>query len=451
MPDTPAPTARTVALGQLLRVEADGAFVARVAGRVAGGAQEAPPDVARRASDYVAGVTRQRRWLDFLLAGVVSRPLGELDLPVLQILRIGAYDLVVRRTPPHAAVSEAVSLARAEVHAGAAGLVNGALRALARRLGALPEPNSGDAADDLATRFSHPTPLVCGWLAAFGEAATRALLDHDNRAPVFGLRATAAARLPAGPEQDVACEAFRQSVLALGGAAEPSRWLGDFVTTQTLQPVLRAGFARDGACAVQDEAAGLVVRALDPRPGERVLDAAAAPGGKAVYAALLGAEVVALDVNRAKTRLVEKAALAQGVDLTAVAGDLRTWSDRGGFDAVLLDAPCSGTGVLAKRADLRWNQSEARTAELLALQDTLLDAAARHVRPRGRLVYATCSVERVENDDRVTAFLARHAGWRLDAVGDRVPPETADGMVFRALPHLHGTDGAFAARLVRGD
>ena len=437
-------TARDVAFGHLLRVESDGAFVSRVAGRA--DRTETSPDVARRASDYVAGVTRQRRWLDFLLSHVVSRRLETLDPPLLQILRIGAYDLAVRGTPPHAAVSEAVDLARREVHAGAVGLVNGVLRALARRLGALPEPATGDAADDLAVRHSHPTPLVRGWLAAFGDEATRALLAHDNRAPVYGLRVTAAART--GADAPAEREAFRLAVAALGTAAEASRWLGDFVTTQALQPVLRAGFARDGVCAVQDEAAGLVVRALGSGPGERVLDAAAAPGGKAVYAALRGAAVTALDVNRAKTRLVAQAAAAQHVDVAAVAGDLLTWTPDAPFDAVLLDAPCSGSGVLAKRADLRWSLSPARTAALTETQDALLDAAARHVRPGGRLVYSTCSVEASENDDRVAAFLARHAGWRLDPVGDRVPAAMADGPVYRALPHVHGTDGAFAARLV---
>lgn len=456
--DPSAPSAREVALGHLLRVEADGAFVARVAGRADRADGGAAPDVSRRASDYVAGVTRQRRWLDFLLSHVVSRPLDQLDPPLLQILRLGAYDLVVRRTPAHAAVSETVGLARGAVHAGAVGLVNGVLRALARQLASLPEPATGDVADDLAVRFSHPTALVHGWLAHFGESATRALLDHDNRAPVYGLRVTAASRAGADPSagsgQAAAAErdAFRAEAVALGATVGPSRWLDDFVTTQTLQPVLRAGWVGDGRCTVQDEAAGLVVRALDPRPGERVLDAAAAPGGKAVYAALRGASVVALDVNRAKTRLVAQSALAQGTAaVEAVAGDLRTWdaADGGGFDAVLLDAPCSGTGVLAKRADLRWSLSPERTADLVRLQDDLLDAAARHVRPSGRLVYATCSLERAENEGRVEAFLARNAGWRLDPVDDRVPPEMADGVFYRALPHVHRTDGAFAARLVR--
>ena len=220
-----------------------------------------------------------------------------------------------------------------------------------------------------------------------------------------------------------------------------------------LQPVLRAGLLAEGACAVQDEAAGLVVRVLDPQPGEAVLDAAAAPGGKAVYAAQrMGAgRLVALDVSEAKTALVAKAAQAQGVaDLVeTVAADLTAWTPPRPFDRVLLDAPCSGTGVLAKRADLRWNRQPGDLRDLAALQDRLLDAAAGAVGPGGLLAYSTCSVEAEENDDRVRAFLDRHPDFAVEPVGDRVPRPMRDGDVYRALPHVHGTDGAFAVRLRR--
>ena len=130
-------------------------------------------------------------------------------------------------------------------------------------------------------------------------------------------------------------------------------------------------------------------------------------------------------------------------------GDLTTWADPDGFDRVLLDAPCSGTGVLSKRADLRWRRSPSDLEDLAALQDRLLDAAAGHVRPGGLLVYATCSIEPEENDDRVAAFLSRQSGFALEPVGDAVPPDLEDGGVYRALPHRHHTDGAFAARLRR--
>lgn len=437
-----APSARALAVQRLLRVEDDGAFVARLSER------NVSPEVARRASDYVAGVTRQRRRLDFLIDQFYRGDIEGLDPALLQVLRVGVYDLLVRETKPHAAVNEAVETAKRLLHKGAAGLTNGVLRAVERadRTGRLPEPDTGDEADDLAVFHSHPTWLVRRWLEAWGRDATARLLEANNAVPRYALRVTA------GTDG-------RDALLArledLGADPEPSAWLDDFVTVGRLQPVLRGGLLEEGVCAVQDEAAGLVVRALDPQAGEAVLDAAAAPGGKAVYAALRmenQGRVTALDVSEAKTALVREAAERQGGTIVEpVAGDLTEWSPPAPFDRVLLDAPCSGTGVLAKRADLRWNLAPERLDELAALQDRLLDAAARHVRPGGLLVYSTCSIEAVENDERVSSFLARHPDFALEPVGERVPEPMRDGDVYRAVPHVHGTDGAFAARLRRSD
>lgn len=442
MPDAPDLTARLLAVQRLLRVEDDGAHVARLADG------SHPPEVSRRAVDFVAGVTRQKRWLDFVLAAFVRGRLQDLDPELLQVLRIGAYDLLIRETAPHAAVNEAVETAKAVLHRGAGSLTNGVLRALdrARRAGTLPQPSSGDLADDLAVQFSHPTWTVRRWLDAWGEDATRAFLAASNAPATFTLR------LMGGADARAAVTA---RLADLGVTASPSPWADDFVEVDRLQPILRSGLLDEGTVAVQDVAAGLVVHVLAPQPGERVLDAASAPGGKAVYAALrMGdeGEVAALDVSEAKVGLIAGAARRHGLSsIRPVKADLTTWDGDSAYDRVLLDAPCSGTGVLGKRADLRWRRSPEALAELTDLQDRLLDAAAAHVRPGGVLVYSTCSVEAEENDDRVTAFLARHPGYSLDPVGTLVPAALVDGDVYRALPHAHGTDGAFAARLRRSD
>jgi 16S rRNA (cytosine967-C5)-methyltransferase len=437
--------ARHRALHRLLRVEEQGAFVSRVS----------PDDTdlddareERQAADYVAGITRLRRWLDFLVDHFYQGEAARMEPALRQCLRIGLYDLLVLETPPHAAVHEAVELAKRAVRPGAGAVVNGILRSVIRQRGELPEPSTGRAVRDLAVQYSQPNWVVRRWLDQFGADEARALLAAANERPTYALRVNTRRRQRG---------AFGEMLDEVGVAWEPSPYLDDFVRVAQLQPVLRAGWLEDGTCAVQDEAAGLIVRLLDPRPGETVIDAAAAPGGKAVYAAIRmddRGSLLAIDVNASRVDLVRRAAEAHGLSIVAThAADLRELAaqpDAPLADRVLLDAPCSGLGVLAKRADLRWRRTEEQITELCALQDDLLDAAAKLVRPGGLLVYSTCTVEPEENERRVEAFLGRQPGFAAESASGWVPDEmvTPAGH-YLALPHRHGTDGAFGARLRR--
>ncbi|HYE57178.1 MAG TPA: 16S rRNA (cytosine(967)-C(5))-methyltransferase RsmB [Rhodothermales bacterium] len=434
-------SARLAAVRALVRLETDRAFVG-LAERDA----DADADTARAATDLTAGVTRHLRWLDFLISPLVNGGLERLDAPVRAALRLGAYEIAVAGTKPHAAVAEAVGAARTLAGRGAAGLVNAVLRRLAALEGHYPAPATGDAAEDLALRYSHPTWLVRRWLGRFGVGGTEALLRHDNARPTYGLRTNPLRTTP---------EALRSRLDELGVPYESSPYLPDFVRLPALQAILRAGLVREGRAYVQDEAAGLVVRVLDPQPDETGFDVAAAPGGKTLYAGALmqnRGRIVASDAHAGRLRLLERALPAAGLTIVeTLAEDIETRAASGATaDAVLLDAPCSGTGVLAKRADLRWQRTEADLAELGALQTRLLDAAAVLVRSGGRLVYSTCSIEPEENGAQVEGFLARHADFGLEPVGERVPDamRTPEGY-YAALPHVHSTDGAFAALLVR--
>jgi len=437
-----ASAVRRSALRQLLRIENQSAYVGLGLDGV--GAGENARDV-RQTTEYVSGVTRWRRRLDFILQHFYRGELEKMEPELRQILRIGLYDIIFLRTPPYAAVNDAVNLAKQEVRSGAGGLVNGILRSVLRQREALPEPDTGEPAEDLAVRHSHPTWMVRRWLDRYGSEDTARLLEWNNERPLYTVRANTLR---------VTVEELRSRLDELGVDPEPGRFLSGVFRIRSMQSLIRGGLLADGLCAVQDEAAGLIVQLFDPAPGERVLDACAAPGGKAFLSAQLmqnRGEVVALDVHAGRLRLMERGARDLGLtSITTVRSDLRTFEPQKHFDRVLLDAPCSGFGVLSKRADLRWNRQPRDLAELVTLQDELLDASARLVRPGGVIVYGTCSIEPEENEERVRAFLRRHVDFSIEDSADFVPDAlvTADGF-YASIPFRDGIDGAFGARLRR--
>jgi 16S rRNA (cytosine967-C5)-methyltransferase len=457
--------------GQLLRVEQDGAFTSLVGGEGAPGGT----DAARLAMQLVAGVTVHRRRLDYILDALYDGKAGVLEPTVRAVLRVGLYESLILCTPAHAAVNEAVAACRALRRPRAAGLVNALLRSAGRAAakGALPEPAlpaegaaGGDAAlvSALGVRHSMPDWVVSRWLARFGRAEAEQLLVASNRVAAHGVRAIGSD----GASISAALAELSAEATAGGAVVTPSPLLpGEFLRVAGTMAPLRAALAA-GRAAVQDEAAALVVSLLDPRPGDALADVCAAPGGKALFAAARGANVTAVDVHAKRLALLSTAAAAQGVSArvaAVVAADAHAFAAQpgraGAFDAVLVDAPCTGLGVLAKRADLRWRRTEADVAERARLQASLLTAAAALVRPGGVLVYSTCSTEPEENERVVDAFLSGAAGAAfalepardaLSASGARCVPDaalSADGRFLAPLPHRTGTDAAFGARLRR--
>jgi 16S rRNA (cytosine967-C5)-methyltransferase len=434
-----ATAARRDAFHALGRIESDGAF-AKFAGRKGGDARDA-----RFATELVAGVTRMERLLDWWIDRLYAKDPERLQIGVRRILRMGLYELTHMDTPDHAALNEYVELTRQSVGDRATGLVNGVLRT-ATRWDRPPQPDHADTAERLAILHSHPSWLVRKWITKWGQVATERLLAHNNARPTFGIRPN---RLH--PEADRFAERLRASVVE----AEPSRWVEGMWTAQSVQPLVRDGLLNDGLCSVQDEAAALVVHLLELQPGQTLFDVCAAPGGKTCYAAERSgnkARIVASDVSRNRTRLVARS--AQRLGLTSIETIEASVADRAKSreqaDALLVDAPCSGTGVLGKRADMRWHRTPAELDELRALQIDLLKDAARLVAPGGRLVYATCSLEAEENERQVSRFLKKHPDFALRSAAGLVPDDmvTPDGF-YAATPQQHGTDGAFGAILVR--
>jgi len=384
--------------------------------------------------------SRDRRLAYELSAGVLRRQvdldraidLSRADRRLHDLLRLGAYQLrFLSRVPAHAAVSTTVDLARDAAGEAAAGYVNQALRKLA---GVRWQVSGGGA--------SHPKWLVQRWNARYGEAGTARLIAWNDRTPALTLQ-------PARWDLDTVARGLREAGVVVTEAPFHAG-LCPTPDTRHLTPRSLPGYD-EGAWIVQDPAHALVCRfAAIPR-GSLVYDACAAPGGKAVTLERLGARVLAGDARRDRLpRLVETVRRA-GVAIRVVAADLvaapLAWS---WADVVLVDAPCSATGTMARHPDARWRLRPGIIARAAARQRELLAAAARNVRRGGMLVYATCSLEPEENEAIIDEFLTRHTEFGRAPVPPDVPVEllTADGD-FVTLPPQHGVGGAYAARLVR--
>lgn len=429
-------TSRSIAIDVLVRVEA-GAYANLVLPEALRRSGLAPRDRAF-ATDLVHGTVRMLRAVDHLLAPVASRPLDVLDEHVRAALRLGAYQLI-SGVAPHAAVGETVEAAPSR----ARGFVNGVLRAIARGGPPWPWPE-GDAVEAIAVRTSHPDWVVDRFVAELGATEAAALLALDNEPAAMTLRVNRRRSTP---------EAVTAELEAAGARVERGSVVRDALVVRGAGDPEALPAVREGRATPQDQGSQAVLEMLDPRPGDRVLDVAAAPGGKSTGAAERLDDrglVVAADLNAARLRLVADATRRLGLRsvVTVVADGRALPSAPTAFDRVLVDAPCSGLGVLRRRPDARWRVREEEIEPLAALQRRLLGAAAQAVVPGGLLVYSVCTITSEE-----TRGVDEWAQAELDSFRTERPPEgpwRPHGRGALLLPTDGGTDGMYVLALRRG-
>jgi 16S rRNA (cytosine967-C5)-methyltransferase len=440
-----ASPARALAAQVLERVEKDAAFADLALDAELRRRSLAPRDAAL-ATELVYGTLRWQRYLDWILAPHSRRRLPTLDPRVRVLLRMTAYQITfLERVPAFAAVNDAVTLARRAP--GVAEYVNAVLRAFARRGAAEREPPvPRDPVDALATRCSFPTWLAGRWLARYGAEEAEALMRALNARPPLTVRTNTlrtsreqlAARLAAEERVRTRATPLAPEGLVVEDGGDPGGWRV-FV---------------EGACVVQDEASMLVARLLEPAAGTTIVDVCAAPGTKTTHLAQLMGDrgrVLAFDPQPGRLARVAEAAARLGVTIAeTVAGPVEALAPRwaGGCDGVLVDAPCSNLGVLRRNPEVKWRRQPADLGAAGERQRGILTAAAVLVRPGGRLVYATCSLEPEENDEVVRAFLAAHPAFAVEPPAAWPVAPDAAGFV-RCLPHRHGTDGFTAIRFRR--
>lgn len=397
----------------------------------------------RWAQELVYGMLRQRGPIDVWLGARARGGLAKLDDDVADLLRLGAYQLLsMGSVPTYAAIAQTVEQVKQRHGIGASKLANAVLRRLDRERATLGEELrslTGDAADVLASQYSHPRWLVARWVARWGEAETRTLLECNNREAPVVLR-------PFG----VSAPDLHEMLRAADISAKPAALVPDSVELQGGVALAQLDAYRHGAFFVQDPAATLVTRYAATPPNALVFDVCAAPGGKALELANAGARVVAVDrsEHRMKRVLDNVMRLRAGAVLPLVADALEL--PLRSADVVLIDAPCTGTGTFRRHPDARWRLRVSDVAVSASAQRQLLRAAAAAVRPGGLLIYSTCSLETEENDEQVEQFLRHERDFTLEPPPPgALPNDVLDAGLLRVLPQRHGVDGAFAARLRR--
>jgi 16S rRNA (cytosine967-C5)-methyltransferase len=400
----------------------------------------------RWVQELVWGVLRHRERLDAILSTRIRGGLSVLDDGVLDILRLGTYQLLsMDSVPPYAAIGQSVEAVKRKHGIGAGKLVNAVLRRIDRERATIEPPLPADPVDALALQHSHPSWVVGRWAAQFGVAETATLLTLNNTPAPVVVR-------PHGVNADTLADSLAQSDVTTRRVPlvpESLEITGPVALTEV-------DAFRRGQFYVQDPAATLVAQYAHVPEGSVVADLCAAPGSKALEMARRARTVIAADRSESRVDRMRSGFDRLGVDTTSpnrtmvtlVADATQPSIDP--VDAVLVDVPCTGTGTFRRHPDARWRLQASDFAVLGTLQRQILDAAATVVRPDGLLIYSTCSLETEENDDVVDAFLASHPDFVVEPPPSGVVSDAViDRGRLRVLPQQHGFDGAFAVRMRR--
>jgi len=439
--------ARETALQVLLAVESQGAY-ANLALRSLLDRENAKRLDRAFATELVYGTLRSLNSLDWVLDQFLKKPLVKQTPVVRNVLRLGLYQILyMDRVPDSAACNESANLARRYENPGAVKFVNGVLRNVTRKKGDInfPDPNQ-DAVKYISLKYSHPQWIVQRWVEMYGlDEATEICKANNNSAPTTVRTNTL----------KVTREELTNLLKAEGLDVTPTILAPEGLMLENVHGLGQLKAFKDGLMQVQDESSMLVGHALAPEPGTKVLDMASAPGGKTTHLAqLMGdkGEITACDIHAHKLKLVKDNCRRLGITIVnSHWGDARNLSDNfaNWADYVLLDAPCSGLGVLRRRPDARWRKDEGQIKEIAVLQKELLEEAGKCLKPGGVMVYSTCTITHEENTDLVKGFLASHENFCFDSLEEYLPKELRElnkGYV-QLLPHQHHTDGFFIARL----
>lgn len=396
--------------------------------------------------ELVHGVIRWQNKLDWLLNSFTHGNFSKSETYIRNSLRVALYQILfLERLPHYAAVNEAVEFVKRLKGEKAAGLVNAVLRNIIRNLGNLqwPKPEE-DLLQYLTVCYSHPRWMIKRWMQHFSTVELEKFLQSNNEVPPLTLRIN---KLKIQPLT------FLGMLEQQNIEYQASTYLDYFIRLKSLRGIAQMDAFRQGFFSIQDESAAFPVLLLAPKPGETIVDMCAAPGGKTTHIGELmmnQGQVIAIDKYEHKLNLIKTSCERLGITNTiTIAADSSNFT-MSPVDKILVDAPCSGLGTLRKKPDIKWKRELEDIWKLSKVQESILNNAAKIVKPGGVVVYSTCTTEPEENELIIKAFLEQHPNFKLEDASQFVNKSvvTTEGFIV-TLPHRHHLDGSFSARLVR--
>ncbi len=396
--------------------------------------------------NFVNGVIQYKKYLDFVIKISCKRNIKKLDVPVLNLLRVGVYQAKILKTPDHAFIYETVEAVKELNLLKAVPFVNGVLRNLPDSKAMEDRLNRFEPHLNIATRYSHPEWLVKRWVENFGFDDTKKILDFNNSYQDIFFRYNPV---------KISWEKLLEQITILGENPKITK-IDKNILFSVGSPgkLLKSDLFQQGYFSVQDLSQVLAVILLSPQKDEKIIDLCAAPGGKTTLIAQITGQsgnLIANDISEEKIKLIQYEFSRLGIDDVNYSTLDASVDKLPDSDKILVDVPCSGTGVFTKRADMRWNRSADDLIDLCKLQYKILENVAKYVKKGGVIVYSTCSIEPEENHKRIIRFLKKHKDFYIQNARDFVDSQYCNNEGFvQIFPQKHNITGSFAARLVRG-
>lgn len=399
--------------------------------------------------ELVYGVLENKIYIDYMLSKSSNIKIKKIDLSILEILRLGIYQIMfMDKIPERAAVDEAVKLAKIYSNKGSVGYVNGVLRNITRNKEDIKNVDHDDKVKYLTIKYSHDENLVKRWIEIFGADFTEALLKKNNERPSLNIRVNSL---------KISKKDLIKSLEEKGIKTRPLKYADDGLEVENPSKITELDEFKKGYFTIQDESSMLVSQIMDPNEGSLILDLCSAPGGKASH---LGqkmnnrGKIIARDIYDHKLELIRSTSKRLGIDIIEVENYDALKYDESLFekaDYVLLDAPCSGFGLIRRKPEIKYNRDREDVAALSKLQYDILNTVKAYVKPGGNLIYSTCTIEPEENILNIERFLRENSNFKLVSMEDKLKnhenlPTLKDGYI-QLFSNVHNTDGFFIAKL----